>query len=97
VAWIEMVETLSLLDIPVGAADTPFEVADRVAPALVGVGAREELVALADLTTRARYAPQPVEAGDATEAQRLRADLDAAVHGQISWSTRWRRALDPRR
>jgi hypothetical protein len=96
-AWTEVGEQLSFAGAPPRRADTPAEYAARAAVGadLHGEAARA-LTGLADQVIEVSYAPVGAAAEGASEAERRRRTIDAAV--KIGRS-RWRRAvtaLDPR-
>ncbi len=95
VAWEDAIDALGLMQLPVGAAATPNEVAQAGARR-VPDAVRGPLVELAALTTEARYSPVEPTADAVAAAERAAATIRGVATRHVSRGRRLRRSLDPR-
>lgn len=95
-AWAEVTETLDLLyGINRRPSETRREFAQRLGPD--PRVPRQSMAALADKATVARYYPQGLIDGDATQADAAAHEIESAITSRVSPYTRWKRMIDPRR
>ncbi len=94
-AWEDATDALGLLQLPVGSAATPNEVA-RSSARRVPDAVRDPLAELAALTTEARYSPIDPTADAVAAAERAAATIRAVATHHVSRGRRLRRSLDPR-
>jgi hypothetical protein len=94
-AWADAVGVLDLLNVPLGTAATPHELAARAASAL-GPETAPVFVRLAGITTRSSFAPEEPDAASIGEAQQAADRIRSEITRRVSWKRRVRRSVDPR-
>ena len=93
-SWADAVDSLGLLGLPAKPSETPAQVVSRIEGRLGE--AESTFASLADMATRANYAPDDPPAAAVDEAAASAQAVRSAIAGLASRRTRIRQALDPR-